>query len=156
MRSNSSINPSALSGSDKHCCTKSSLIYLPPAGKLCIGISPSKVSMLDSAIKPCKQHAKQKSCRTESENILLVLESSNILDRVGNAFVSTWLKASVIQYSDVRGENSDAESVARRIGILLTRNDLRIVMDWARSFRNVAFANMSKAARVRSIIALLQ
>jgi hypothetical protein len=106
--------------------------------------------MLDSAIKPCKQHAKQKSCRTESGKRLLVLDSSNILERVGKAFVSTLPRASVIQYSDVRGGNSDAESVARRRGILLIRNDLRRVIDWARSFRNVAFAKISKAARMRS------
>jgi hypothetical protein len=108
--------------------------------------------MLDSAIKPCKQHAKQKSCLTESENILFVLDSSNIPDNVGNALVSTWLNASVMQYSDVRGGNNDAESVERRRGVLLIRNDLRIVIDWARSFRNVAFASISKAARMRSII----
>jgi hypothetical protein len=84
--------------------------------------------------------------------MLLVLDSSNIFDRVGKAFVSTWLRASVIQYSDVRGGNSDAESVARSKGILLIRNDLRIVIDWARSFRNVAFASISKAARIRSTI----
>jgi len=108
--------------------------------------------MLVSSIKPCRQHAKQKSCRTESENMLfVVLDSSNIPDNVGKALVSTWPNASVIQYSDVRGGNNDAESVARRRGILLIRNDLRIVIDWARSFRNVAFASTSKAARIRSI-----
>jgi hypothetical protein len=58
----------------------------------------------------------------------------------------------VIQYSDVRGGNNDAESVVRMRGILLMRNDLRIVIDWARSLRNVAFAKISKAARIRSTI----
>lgn len=57
-----------------------------------------------------------------------------------------------MQYSEVRGGKSEAENVARRSGILLMRNDLRIVIDWARSFRNVAFAKTSKAARIRSII----
>jgi hypothetical protein len=81
-----------------------------------------------------------------------VLNSSNIPDRVGKALVSTWLNASVIQYSEVRGGNNDGERVARRSGILLIRNDLRMVMNAARSFRNVAFASISKAARIRSII----
>ena len=81
-----------------------------------------------------------------------MLNSSNIPDRVGKALVSTWLNASVIQYSEVRGGNNDAERVARRSGILLIRNDLRMVMNAARSFRNVAFASISKAARIRSIM----
>ena len=58
----------------------------------------------------------------------------------------------MIQYSEVRDVNSDAESVARSKGILLMRNDLRIVIDWARSLRKVAFASILKAARIRSTI----
>jgi hypothetical protein len=117
-----------------------------------MGTSPSSDSILVSAIKPCKQHAKQKSCLTESENRLLVLDSSNIFENVGKALVSTWLKASVMQYSEVSGGNIEAESVDRRRGILLIRNDLRIVVVWAFSLRKVALARMSKAARIRSTI----
>jgi len=84
--------------------------------------------------------------------MLFVLVSSNIPDKVGNALVSTWLSASVIQYSDVRGGNNEAERVARSRGILLIRKHLRIVMNAARSFRNVAFARISNAASIRSII----
>ena len=58
----------------------------------------------------------------------------------------------MIQYSDVSGGKSDAERVARSGGILLQRKDLRIVIDCVRSFRNVAFASISKAARIRSTI----
>lgn len=66
--------------------------------------------------------------------------------------MSTWFNASVIQYSEVRGGNNDAERVVRRRGILLMRNDLRIVVACARSLLNVAFARTSKAARIRSMI----
>ena len=117
-----------------------------------MGISPSRLSMLDSGIKPCKQQAKQKSCRTESENMLLVLDSSNMFDKVGNALVSTWDRASVMQYSEVRGGKSDAESVDRRSGILLTRKERRIVVAWRVSFRKFALARISNAARTRSTI----
>ncbi len=75
-----------------------------------------------------------------------------MLERVGNAVVSTWLNASLTQYSDVRGGNSEDERVDSKRGILLMRKHLRIVVDWARSLRNVAFARISKAARIRSII----
>ena len=84
--------------------------------------------MLDSAIKSCKQQAKQKSYRTESENILFVLDSSNMFESVEKALVSTWLSASVMQYSEVRGGKSDDESVVRSNGILLMRNDRKIVV----------------------------
>jgi hypothetical protein len=73
-----------------------------------------------------------------------------MLERVGKAVVSTWLRASVMQYSDVSGGKRDAESVASKRGILLIRNDLRIVADWAFSFLKVALARISKAARIRS------
>jgi hypothetical protein len=66
--------------------------------------------------------------------------------------VSTWLSASVTQCSGVRGGKSDEESVARSSGILLIKNDRRMVVDWALSLRNVAFARISKAARMRSTI----
>jgi hypothetical protein len=75
-----------------------------------------------------------------------------MFDSVGKAVVSTWLRASVMQYSAVSGGKRDEESVARRSGILLMRNDRRIVVDWTFSLRKVAFARISKAARMRSTI----
>lgn len=56
------------------------------------------------------------------------------------------------QYSDVRGGKSDDERLTRRSGTLLMRNDRRIVIVCALSFRKVEFARTSKAARIRSII----
>ena len=58
----------------------------------------------------------------------------------------------MIQYSEVRGGKKEAERVDMRRGTLLTRNDRRIVTDRGRSLRNVAFANISKDARMRSIV----
>jgi hypothetical protein len=52
----------------------------------------------------------------------------------------------------VSGGNNDDERVARRRGTLLMRKDLRIVVAWTFSFRNVAFARTSNAARIRSIM----
>ena len=75
-----------------------------------------------------------------------------MFDSVGKALVSTWLKASVMQYSEVSAGKSEGESVDRRRGILLMRNDLRIVVVWAFSLRKVALARTSKAARIRSTI----
>lgn len=83
--------------------------------------------------------------------MLLVLDSSNSVDRVGKAFVSTWLRASVMQYSEVSGGKNDAESVVRSSGTLLIKNDRRIVVVCPRSVRDVAFARMSKEARIRSM-----
>jgi hypothetical protein len=57
-----------------------------------------------------------------------------------------------MQYSEVSGGKSEGESVDRRRGILLMRNDLRIVVVWAFSLRKVALARTSKAARTRSTI----
>jgi hypothetical protein len=104
--------------------------------------------MLASSNKPCRQHAKQKSCLTESANMAFVSA------RVGKALVSTRLRASVIQYSEVRGGKNDAESVERRRGILLIRKERRAVMESFFSFRKVALANTSKEARIRSIAVL--
>ena len=73
------------------------------------------------------------------------------MERVGNALVSTWLSASVMQYSDVSGGKKDAESAVRRRGTLLTKNDRRIIVACPRSVRDVAFANMSKEARIKSM-----
>ena len=75
-----------------------------------------------------------------------------MLDRVGKALVSTWLSASVIQYSTVNGGKSDVESVAKRRGILLMRKDLRMVVACCFSFRNVALARTSNVPRIRSMI----
>ena len=107
--------------------------------------------MLDSSSKPCKQQAKQKSCRTESENMLLLLDSSNSVESVGKALVSTWLRASVMQYSEVSGGKNDAERVVRSKGTLLIKNDRRMVAVCPRSVRDVAFARISNEARIRSM-----
>jgi hypothetical protein len=58
----------------------------------------------------------------------------------------------VIQYSGVRGGKNDAERVARSRGTLLMRNERRMVVVCACSFRNLAFARMSKDARIRSMV----
>ena len=56
----------------------------------------------------------------------MLLDSSNSVDKVGNALVSTWLRASVMQYSEVSGGKNDAESVVRSRGTLLIKNDRRV------------------------------
>jgi hypothetical protein len=94
-----------------------------------MGISPSSVSILDSSSSPRKQHAKQKSWRTESANILLVSI------RVGKTLVSTRLRASVMQYSEVSGGKNDAERVEIKRGTLLIRNERRMVIVSFFSFR---------------------
>lgn len=58
----------------------------------------------------------------------------------------------MIQYSEVNGGNKDDVRVVRSNGTLFMRNDRKIVVAWARSFRKVAFAKTSKEARIRSII----
>lgn len=58
----------------------------------------------------------------------------------------------MIQYSGVRGGNKDEDKVDSRRGILLMRKDRRISVVGAFSLRKFAFANMSKDARIRSII----
>jgi hypothetical protein len=83
--------------------------------------------------------------------MLLLLDSSNSVDKVGKALVSTWLRASVMQYSEVSGGKNDAESVVRSRGTLLIKNDRRIVVVCPRSVRDVAFARISKEARIRSV-----
>lgn len=108
--------------------------------------------MLDSSTKPCKQHAKQKSCLTESENISLLLDSSNKVDKVGNAFVSTRFRAAVIQYSDVRGGKKDADRVVSRSGTLLTIKDRNRVVVCVDSLCNFALAKRSKDARIKSMV----
>lgn len=57
-----------------------------------------------------------------------MLDSSNIPDKVGKAFVSTLFSASVMQYSAVRGGNNDTERVDRSNGILFMRKDLITVV----------------------------
>ena len=56
-----------------------------------------------------------------------------------------------MQNSAERGGNNDADKVVRSKGTLLIRNDLGIVVVWVRSDRDVAFANTSKEAKMRSI-----
>ena len=77
--------------------------------------------MLDSGIKPCKQQAKQKSCRTVSVKEFWLLALSNMPDKVGKALVSTWLNASVMQNWAVKGGNIEDDSVASSKGSLLIR-----------------------------------
>ncbi len=151
MFSSSSINASTLSASDMHCWTRSSLTYLPPAGSVCMGISPSSLSMLSSGIRPCRQQEKQKSCLTESANIFPLLPSSNMEENVGKAFVSTWLSAWVMQNSGVSGGNNDVERADKSKGILLMRNDRRTIVVWGDSFRNIALARTSNEDVISSI-----
>ena len=73
-----------------------------------------------------------------------------MFESVGKTLISTCLSASVMQYSAVRGGNRDEDKVDSRRGILLMTNDLRTVVDCARSFRDCAFARISKAASIIS------
>jgi hypothetical protein len=57
-----------------------------------------------------------------------------------------------MQYSEVRGGKSDDERVVNNNGILLIKNDLKMLTVCARSLRNVAFASTSNAAKIRSTI----
>lgn len=82
----------------------------------------------------------------------LLLDSSNSVDSVGKAFVSTRLRAAVMQYSDVRGGKNDADRVVRSKGTLLVRNDRRMAVVCAGSLCSLALANMSKEARIRSMV----
>lgn len=82
----------------------------------------------------------------------LLLDSSNNVESVGNAFVSTRLRAAVIQYSDVSGGKNDREREVRSRGTLLLRNDRRRVVVCTGSLCSFAFAKMSKDARIRSIV----
>ena len=82
----------------------------------------------------------------------LLLDTSNRVDRVGKAFVSTRLRAAVIQYSDVRGGKNDADRPVRSKGTLLIRNERRIVVVCARSLCSFALAKMSKEASIRSMV----
>lgn len=84
--------------------------------------------------------------------LLALLDSSNMFDRVGNAVVSTLPSACVMQYSDVSGGKSCEHRVVSITGILLIRNDRRTIVVWGFSLRKVAFARISNAARIRSII----
>ncbi len=81
--------------------------------------------MLSSGIRPCRQHEKQKSCLTESENISPALVSSNIEEKVGKALVSTWLRASVMHNSGLRDGNIGADIMDISNGTLLIRNERR-------------------------------
>lgn len=58
----------------------------------------------------------------------------------------------MIQYSDVKGGKNDAASVDIRSGTLLIKNERRTVIASFFSLRNVALANISKDARIRSIV----
>ena len=82
----------------------------------------------------------------------MLLDSSNIFDNVGKALVSTRFRASVIQYSDVRGGNRVADKVDRRRGILLIKNERIMDVVWPRSLRDVASAKMSNDASIKSSI----
>lgn len=57
-----------------------------------------------------------------------------------------------MQNSAVSGGNSDADKPAMSKGNLLIRNDLTRVVSCTFSFRNVALANMSNEARIKSRI----
>lgn len=65
--------------------------------------------------------------------------------------MSTWLRAVVTQYSDVRGGKKDADRVVRSRGTLLTRKERRRVVVCVDSLCSFALAKMSKDARIRSI-----
>ncbi len=82
-----------------------------------------------------------------------MLDSSNNVESVGKALVSTWLRASVMQYSGVSGGYNDAERVVRSRGTLFIKKDLSIVVVCPRSVRDVALARMSKEARIKSMAA---
>jgi hypothetical protein len=56
-----------------------------------------------------------------------------------------------MQYSEVSGGKNDAERVVRSKGTLLIKKARSIVVVCARSERDVAFARISKEARIRSI-----
>lgn len=82
----------------------------------------------------------------------LLVDSANRVESVGNALVSTWLKASVMQNSDVKGGKKDVASVETSKGTLLIRNDRSIVVVCGPSFRKVALAKTSNDASIRSTV----
>lgn len=73
------------------------------------------------------------------------------MESVGKALVSTWLRASVMQYSEVSPGKNDPERVVSNRGTLLIKNDRSMVVVCTPSPRDVAFARTSNEARIRSI-----
>jgi hypothetical protein len=142
-----------LSESDRHSPTSRSFMYLPREGNEEYGVSPRMTSTLLSGRRPWRQQAQQNSSRTESVKGLLFLLSSNIEDKVGKAFVSTLRRASVMQYSGVKGGNICLLRLEMSRGSLFIRYDLRRCVAFGPSFRKTALARTSNDARMRSMVA---